>query len=97
MGCFEKSPVGVPVVEKYLKNNTEEQTQIVRDIKSLIYNDEIKPGSIVIMLNPSKEASCLANTKVIDKFPLVSTYMRYDSNANNIYYTTIEIFRRIRS
>lgn len=97
MGYFDKSPVGVPVVEKIIKNDVEEQTQIVRDIKSLIGNDEIKPGSIVIMLNSSKEESCLADTKAIAGFPLISTFMRYDPSAKNIYYTTIEIFKGLEA
>lgn len=97
MGCFEKSPVGVPVVEKTVKNDVEEQTKIVRDIKNLVGNDEIKPGSIVIMLNSSKEESCLAGTKAIAGFPLVSTYGRYDPGAKQIYYTTIEIFKGLEA
>ena len=40
MGYFEKSPVGVPVVERTVQNDVEEQTQIVRDIRHLIGNDQ---------------------------------------------------------
>lgn len=97
MGCFERSPVGVPVVERTVKNAIEEQTQIVRDIKHLIGNDRIQPGSIVILLNSEKEQSSLADTKAIAGFPLVSTYGRYDVRARQIYYSTIEIFKGLEA
>lgn len=97
MGCFEKSPVGVPVVERMVKNAIEEQTQIVRDIKHLIGNDRVEPGSIVILLNSEKEESSMADTKVIAGFPLVSTYGRYDVRARQIYYSTIEIFKGLEA
>lgn len=97
MGCYEKSPEGVPVIEKTVKNEVEEQTQIIRDIKNLIGNDNIRPGAIVIMLNSSKDESSLAGTKAIAGFPLVSTYGRYDPSAKQIYYTTIEIFKGLEA
>lgn len=97
MGCFAKSPVGVPVVKRIAKNDVEEQTAIVRDIKHLIGNDQIEPGSIVILLNTEKQESCLAETKVIAGFPLVSTYGRYDVRAKHIYYSTIEIFKGLEA
>lgn len=97
MTYFEKSPPGVPVVERVAKNEVDEQTQIVRDIKHMIVTDRIKPGSIVILLNSAKEESSLANTKAIAGFPLVSTYGRYDPNAKQIHYGTIEIFKGLEA
>lgn len=97
MGCFEKSPVGVPVVERTVQNDVEEQTQIVRDVKHMVENEEIKPGAIVILLNSSKEESCLANTKAIAGYPLVSAYGGYDPNAKQICYATIEIFKGLEA
>ena len=97
MGYFDRSPIGVPVVEKTVRNDVEEQTQLVRDIKNLVENNNIKPGAIVIILNSSKEESCLAGTKAIGRFPLVSTYGRYDPSAKQIYYTTIEIFKGLEA
>jgi hypothetical protein len=97
MGYFEKSPSGVPVVERVAKNEVDEQTQIVRDIKHMIVNDRIKPGSVVILLDSAKEQSCLAQTKAIAGYPLVSTYGRYDPLARQIYYSTIEIFKGLEA
>ena len=97
MGCFEKSPVGVPVIERTVQNDVEEQTQVARDIKHLVGNDQINPGSIVILLNSSKEESCLANTKEIAGYPLISTYGGYDPRARQIYYSTIEIFKGLEA
>src|SRR5206468_3003962 len=97
MNSFEKSPAGVPVVLRKFKNEIDAQTQIVRDIKNLIGNEEISPGSIVILLNSTKEESCLAHTKAVTGFPLVSTYGQYDPLAKRIYYATIEIFKGLEA
>jgi hypothetical protein len=97
MSPFEKSPLGVAVVERTVKNEIEAQTQIVRDVKNLIGNEEIKPGSIVILLDSAKEDSCLAQTKAIAGYPLVSTYGHYDTHAEQIYYSTIEIFKGLEA
>jgi len=97
MVSFEKSPGGVPIVERVVKNNVEEQTQLVRDIKHLLANDLILPGNIVILLNSVKEDSSLADTKAIAGFPLESTYGRYDPSAKCVYYSTIEIFKGLEA
>jgi len=97
MSSFEKSPVGVPVVFRKVRNDIEAQTQIVRDIKNLIGNEEVKPGSIVILLDSTKDESCLAQTKAIAGFPLVSTYAEYNPQAKQIYYATIEIFKGLEA
>lgn len=97
MVSFEKSPGGVPIVERIAANDIEEQTQPVRDIKHLIANEQIEPGTIVILLNSAKEASSLANTKAIAGFPLESTCGRYDSTAKRIFNSTIVIFKRLEA
>ena len=97
MRCFDRSPAGSPVVERAVHCDLEEQTQIVRDVKELIGNERIKPGAIVILLNFSKEESCLANTKAIAGYPLVSTYGRYDPHAKQIHYSSIEIFKGLEA
>jgi superfamily I DNA and RNA helicase len=97
MVSFEKSPGGVPIVERVVVNDIEEQTQLVRDIKHLIANEQIEPGSIVILLNSAKEASSLSATKVIAGFTLESTYGRYDQTAKRIFYSTIEIFKGLEA
>jgi hypothetical protein len=80
-----------------VRNGVEEQTQIVRDIKHLVGNEGIKPGAIVVLLNSAKEKSCLADTKTIAGYPLVSTYGGYDPNAKQVYYATIEIFKGLEA
>jgi molybdopterin-guanine dinucleotide biosynthesis protein len=97
MGYFERSPAGVPVVERTVQNDVEEQTQIVRDIKQMVGNEGIRPGAIVVLLNSSKEESCLADTKAIAGYPLASTYGGYDPHAKQIYYATIEIFKGLEA
>lgn len=97
MSSFEKSPAGISVVLRNVRNDVETQTQIVRDIKNLIGNEEIHPGSIVILLDSTKEESCLAQTKSIAGYPLVSTYGKYDPDAKQIYYSQIEIFKGLEA
>jgi DNA helicase IV len=93
MTSFERSPVGTPIVQRYANNATEEQTQLVRDIKNLINIEHVAPGQIVILLSCSKAESCLANTHKIAGFPLESTYNGYDPKAKKIYYSAISIFK----
>ena len=97
MGVFERSPAGVPVVERVARNAIDEQTQLIRDIKHLIGNENVLPGSIVILLNSAKAESSLANTKAIAGFSLESTYGRYDPLARKIYYSTIDIFKGLEA
>ena len=97
MLSFERSPVGVPIVERTVGNAIDEQTQIVRDVKHLISHEQISPGSIVILLNAPKSESCLAETRAIGGFKLDSTYARYDPTARKIYYSTIEIFKGLEA
>jgi hypothetical protein len=97
MSSFDKSPAGVPVVVRTVKNDVDTQTQIVRDIKNLIGREDVKPGSIVILLDSPKEESCLAEIKAISGYPLVSTYGHYDPQAKKIYYSTIEIFKGLEA
>lgn len=97
MNYFDRSPKGVPVISRTVRNATEEQTQLIRDIKHLLNNEQIKPGEIVILLNSAKEDSSLANTKAIEGIPLVSTYMGYDPRTTQIHYTTIDIFKGLEA
>lgn len=97
MTHFEASPVGTPIVERTTKNDVDEQTQIVRDVKHLTGTDKIPPGSIVILLNSDKADSCLKETKSIAGFPLQSTYERYDPKARTVYYSTIDIFKGLEA
>ena len=97
MGVFERSPTGTAVVERTAKNATDEQTQVTRDIRHLVTNENVSPGSIVILLNSPKADSCLANTRAIAGFPLESTYGRYDPKGRHVYYSTIDIFKGLES
>ncbi len=97
MSYFDRSPKGVPVVARTVRNDTDEQTQLVRDIKHLLNNEQIQPGNIVILLNCPKEESSLAKTKSIEGIPLASTYGGYDPRASQIHYATIEIFKGLEA
>jgi len=97
MGVFERSPTGIAVEERIVRNAVDEQTTLVRDIKHLVGNEQVRPGSIVVLLNSGKSESCLADTKAIAGLPLVSTYGTYDPKARCIYYSTIDIFKGLEA
>jgi hypothetical protein len=97
MTHFDGSPVGTPVITRSTKNDVDEQTQIVRDVKQLTSADKLPPGSIVILLNSDKPDSCLKDTKAIGGFPLQSTYDRYDPKAPVVYYSQIDIFKGLEA
>jgi hypothetical protein len=97
MSSFERSPVGLPIVERRVSNPIDEQTQVVRDVKHLINNEQIAPGAIVILINAPKSDSCLADTRSIAGFPLESTYAGYDPGARKVYYSTIDIFKGLEA
>jgi Nuclease-related domain/AAA domain len=97
MTSFERSPVGLPIVERNARNAIDEQTQVVRDVKHLINNEQIAPGAIVILLDTAKQDSCLAETRAIAGLPLESTYTGYDLAARKIYYATIDIFKGLEA
>jgi hypothetical protein len=97
MSWYERSPVGVDVMERYVSGPIDEKTQLLRDIRRLIEQDEVVPGSMVILINRPKKESCLAETKRIGKFPLESTYGRHDEKAKCTYYSTIDIFKGLEA
>jgi superfamily I DNA and RNA helicase len=97
MLSFERSPIGIPVIDRIVKDAIDEETQLVRDIKHLIKDEQVSPGSIVILMNGLKSQSCLANTHAIAGFNLCSTYDRYDPTASKIYYSTIQIFKGLEA
>lgn len=97
MTSFEKSPPGASVVERRVKNESEELEQLERDIKTLTGEQRITPGSIVILINSSKSDSCLRNVRSINNLELVSTYKRYDAAARVLYYSTIDIFKGLEA
>jgi superfamily I DNA/RNA helicase len=97
MRCYGASPAGTPVIERVTKNDVDEQTQVVRDVKELVKTNKVFPGSIVILLDSDKAESSLRETKSIDGIPLRSTYDRYDSSAPVIYYSQISIFKGLEA
>lgn len=94
---FERSPQGTPVRERVVANEADELKKVTEDVKSLTSKESIKPGSIVILINSGKEESFLRDVTEIAGFKLQSTYNGYDSRANHVYYSTIDIFKGLES
>ena len=97
MTCFDKSPMGCEVVERSYINEVEEQTQIVRDIRDLTERNDVKAGSIIILMNKPKDVSCLKDTKKIGKYDLVSLGFDHDESINQIRYSNISVFKGLEA
>jgi hypothetical protein len=97
MTSFERSPLGTPIVERAVSDETSEFAAIVEDIKRLTGKEHVKPGAIVVLINSPKEESCLRGVNSIAGFSLQSTYAGYDPAAQRIFYSTIDIFKGLEA
>jgi hypothetical protein len=97
MVSFDRSPQGTPVRERVVTNEADELKKLTEDVKSLTTKDRIKPGSIVILINGSKEESCLRQVTEVAGFRLQSTFVEYEPTANHLYYSTIDIFKGLEA
>jgi DNA helicase IV len=97
MTSFERSPHGTSVRERHVVDETDELKRITDDVRILTSKENVKPGSIVILINAPKEESCLRAVNEIAGFKLQSTYAGYDPTARHLYYSTIDIFKGLEA
>ena len=97
MTCFQGSPLGVPIRERQTTGPEDELRQITRDVQDLVGKNKILPGRIVILIDSEKSQSCLRDIDDVGGIPLRSTYDRFDPDARNLYYSTIEIFKGLEA
>lgn len=96
--CNEGTPEGEPVQFFHYKNDVE-QVKLVRDKwLQLVHKEGISPARIVLILNTSKEESCLANVNAFGKWPL----QPIDRNTglispNHVNITTIRTFKGLEA
>jgi superfamily I DNA/RNA helicase len=95
--CFKDSPEGEEVVEQTFKNNIEQQTFLVSEIKSLIREQNIDPSQILIMLNSSKADSCIVEVQKIANLPLHSVDNKGRLLSDAINYTNINTFKGLEA
>jgi len=94
----EGIPEGQPVQIIHYKNDTEQQTLILNELKHLIKDKGINPEQILLMFNTDKRSSCLANVVKVDRLKLEAVN-RKSGNLNNktINYTSINTFKGLEA
>jgi len=94
----EGSPEGVPVIIREYRNDVEQQTMILNEIKLLLNDKVVTPGQILLMFNADKKKSCLATVKKIEKFALESISHSTGELSNKaINYTSIKSFKGLEA
>jgi DNA polymerase III delta prime subunit len=93
---FKNTPSGVPVDIRTYKNDTEQQTLLLNDIKHVMNTQGIQYDQILILANTSKADSCISEVRKINNKKLVSLYNnRYQRNS--IHYVTINMFKGLEA
>lgn len=96
--CKEKTPEGEPVQYFQYKNDVE-QVRLVRDHWLQLVNEEgINPARIVLILNTTKEESCLANVNAFGRWPIQA--IDRDTgliSPNHVNITTIRTFKGLEA
>lgn len=90
-------PPGYPVLTLNYKNEIDQQTQILREIKTLIDDSKIRPNQILIMLNTDIERSCLSNTRQVAGLPLSRLNDNGVLNNHSIQYTQINTYKGLEA
>lgn len=93
---LEGMPKGEPVVIVNYKNDIDQQTKILNEIKDLIQNG-VPPEHILVLLNTDFNVSCLSQTQRIDKWPLQRLSENGILNKNAINYTHISTFKGLEA
>ena len=94
---FENSPIGDEIVNKEFANQAEQQKYLLEEIKSLTHEQGIGTEQIVIMLNSSKEDSCLAEITKTGKIPIKSIDRSGRMQRDSINYTTINTYKGLEA
>lgn len=94
----EGIPEGMPVIIKKYRDDNEQQTMILNEIKQLLKDKVILPSQILLMFNADKRNSCLATVKKIEKFPLENISHSTGELSNKaINYTSINSFKGLEA
>ena len=94
---MEGIPDGEEIKIISYKNNTDQQTKILSEIKDLITEKDIKPEQILILLNSDIGQSCLSKTRLIGKLQLRSLGDNGIPDKNSINYTHIKTFKGLEA
>jgi len=94
---FDNSPEGEEVVIKSFKNQTEQQTYLLDEIKSLTREQGISPEQILVLLNSSKADSCLGATIKAGKLEIKALDNKGRFQRDAVNYTTINTFKGLEA
>lgn len=89
-------PKGEPVVIVNYKNDIDQQTKILKEIKDLIQMG-VPPEHILLLLNTDLNKSCLSQTQHVDKWPLKRLNENGIFNKDAINYTHISTFKGLEA
>ena len=89
-------PKGDPVVIVNYKNDIDQQTKILNEIKDLILKG-VPPEHILLLLNTDLNKSCLSQTQRVDKLPLQKLSENGILNKDAINYTHISTFKGLEA
>jgi len=93
---LEGMPKGEPVVIVNYKNDIDQQTKILNEIKDLIQKG-VPPEHILLLLNTDFNKSCLSQTQRVDKWPLQRLSENAILNKDAINYTHISTFKGLEA
>lgn len=94
---MEGIPEGEDIKIISYKNDTDQQTKILNEIKDLIAGKDIKAEQILILLNTDITNSCLSKTKNIGNLNLRSLGENGIPHKNCINYTHINTFKGLEA
>ena len=96
MTPFKRSPDGEKVIERRVSGPEEAKGKILDDITGVL-NEGVLPGQIVVLLNPGKKESCLADVTKIGRVKFESVSRYYDERSRSIQFTTINMFKGLEA
>ncbi len=93
----DEMPNGDPVVVVQYRNNIDQQTKILQEIRNLFGESKMRPDQILILLNTEKSSSCLAGTTRVDNLPLQKLSDDGKLNNNVVNYTRINTYKGLEA
>lgn len=96
MKPFDRSPQGERVIECRVSTPEEGKIQFLRDVSNVL-KDGVSPGQIVVLINPNKTDSCLAEVTAIGKVKFESISRYYNERSRAVQFTTINMFKGLEA
>jgi hypothetical protein len=96
MTPFKRSPEGEKVIERKVSSPEEAKAKFLEDISNVL-SEGVDPGKVVVLLNPNKTESCLADVTKIGRMKFESISRYYNERSRSIQFTTINMFKGLEA